>query len=162
MKWADLIPGYEKVFTVMEYYDGPRQGIAHFNGSPYFYDCIFDEKKQDYSNQYQLTQISQEIFDLAIEDWAIWKRWDSAFHAGKVNIKSHPALPEDKARHEEVKAVLDVALKTNSDACIIRIGTFAKETDSKLPKGVLSPLLVKWEEPAPESVLFGLNSIRHR
>ena len=39
--------GFEEVFTVTEYYDGPRQGIANFTGKPHFYDCIFDEARQD-------------------------------------------------------------------------------------------------------------------
>ena len=41
MTVAELQPGYEEVFTVMDYYDGPRKGVANFRGQPHFYDCIF-------------------------------------------------------------------------------------------------------------------------
>ena len=53
MSVVQLKPGYEEVFTVTDYYDGPRQGIANFKGKPHFYDCIFDEARQDYSDRYR-------------------------------------------------------------------------------------------------------------
>jgi hypothetical protein len=44
--------GFEEVFTVTDYYDGPRQGIANYLGSPHFYDCIFSDQKQDFTSAY--------------------------------------------------------------------------------------------------------------
>ena len=97
MSSAQQKPGFEEVFTVTDYYDGPRGGIANFNGEPHLYDCIFAEP--DYSNLYRLTPVSHELFLLALEDWAIWKRWERAFNAGEVNHDSHPALPAERDRH---------------------------------------------------------------
>jgi hypothetical protein len=62
--------GFEEVFTVTDYYDGPRQGIANFCGQPHFYDCIFSEAKQDFTNLYRLTPVAPDLFRLAMEDWA--------------------------------------------------------------------------------------------
>jgi hypothetical protein len=73
MSEAEIKPDYEEVFTVTEYYDGSRQGVANFQGQPHFYDCIFGDKRSDYSNLYRLTPVSLHIFDLAKEDWAIWE-----------------------------------------------------------------------------------------
>ena len=156
----ELDPGYEMVFTVTEYYDGPRQGVANLNGCPHFYDCVFSEEKQNYSDLFQLTPISRQIFDLAIEDWAIWERWESAYHQGKADSKTHPALPEDRARHDEIEAILNDKLKTNSENCVIRVGTFAAEARPELPKGVLRPLQVKWDAPKPGDERYGYNTMR--
>ena len=147
MSVAELKPGYEEVFTVTDYYDGPRQGVANFKGEPHFYDCIFDEARSDYSNLYRLTPISRPIFDLAREDWAIWERWESAFHAGSATRETHPALPEDRIRDEEIRAVLDSALKTDEGGCIVQTGLFEVLGSPTLPKGVIRPLRVKWTEP---------------
>jgi hypothetical protein len=68
---AELKPGYEEVFRVVDYYDGPRKGVANFRGKPHFYDCIFDEARDEYSDLYHLTPLSQYIFKLAKEDWDI-------------------------------------------------------------------------------------------
>jgi hypothetical protein len=38
MKSTDLKPGYERVYTVLDYCDGPRQGIADFQGKAHLYE----------------------------------------------------------------------------------------------------------------------------
>ncbi len=142
----DFKPGYEQVFTVTDYYDGPLKGVAHFNGLPYFYDCIFDIAKDEYTNLYQLTPISQSVLEFEIEDWTIWKNWESAFHEGAATIDSHPALPRDKPRHQEIRATLDSSLRTDVAVCVIRRGSFERLGSGVSPKGVISPLQVRWSE----------------
>jgi hypothetical protein len=124
-----------------------RQGIANLKGQPHFYDCVFDESQGGYTNLYRLTPITRHIFDLAIEDWGIWQRWELAFHTGRTALESHPALPQDRTRHEEIMALLGSAPKTDPDTSIIRVGAFEVIGTPKLPKGVLRPLQVKWTEP---------------
>jgi hypothetical protein len=34
---------FEKVYTMTDYYDGPRRGIADFDGRPHFYDSEWDD-----------------------------------------------------------------------------------------------------------------------
>lgn len=86
-----LKPGYEMVFTVTDYYDGPRQGIANYQDKPHLYKCIFDRAAQDYSESFLLTPLDSETFQLAMEDWEIWRRWEDAFHSGKTDESTHPA-----------------------------------------------------------------------
>jgi hypothetical protein len=148
---GELKPDFELVYTVTEYYDGPRQGVANFKGQPHFYDCGFSEEQDDYSDLYRLTPIPRQVLELAIEDWAIWKRWEMAFYTGKVTMDSHPALPEERARHEEIDAILGKALKTDPDNCVIQAGSFEVIGTPVLPKGVLRPLQVRWTKPEPTS-----------
>ena len=146
MTVAEAQPGYEEVFIVTDYYDGPRKGIANFKGLPHFYDCIFDKAKDEYSDLYRLTPISEHIFELAKQDWAIWKRWESAFHSGKATRESHPALPQDRARHQEIRAILDSALTTDIGICAVRRGSFERSGSGEYPKGVMRPLQVRWAD----------------
>ena len=146
MPVAELQPGYEEVFTVMDYYDGPREGVANFRDQPHFYDCIFDEGNDEYSDLYHLTPLSQRIFELAKEDWAIWKKWESAFHSGKASVESHPALPQDRARHREIRAILDSSLTTNAAVCVTQRGSFERLGSGEYPKGVMRRLQVIWTD----------------
>jgi hypothetical protein len=146
MDARELEPGYEAVFTVTDYYDGPRQGIANYLGTPHFYECIFENAEQDYSELFRLTPIDAEIFQLAVEDWAIWRRWELAFHAGTVDAKTHPALPQEAQRHEELKRILDKALVTDQTKAITRLGQFQVLGEANFPKGVMRPLQVKWTQ----------------
>ncbi len=145
MSSAQRKSGFEEVFTVTDYYDGPRGGIANFNGEPHFYECVFGG--EDYSNLYRLTPVSQELFLLALEDWAIWKRWEGAFYAGEVSHDSHPALPAERERHLQIKSLLDEQLKIDEGRCIIRAGVFANAGAEPPAKGILVELVVRWTEP---------------
>src|SRR5215211_460163 len=98
-----MIPsGYDKVYIVTDYYDGARAGVADFNEQPHYYECQFDELKGDWSDIFLLKPIDSGTFRLALEDWDIWERWNAAHENGKVNISTHPALPKDRERHDEI------------------------------------------------------------
>src|SRR2546421_2606235 len=141
---AEVVSGYETVFTVTDYYDGPRRGLANCQGKPHFYECVFDEGKDEYSDQYRLTPIDEKTFKLAMEDWEIWRRWEIAFHVGKADISSHPALPEDRSRHEELRSILDPILVTDPRRAITRIAKFDALKPPDLPKSVSRIVRVKW------------------
>jgi hypothetical protein len=142
-----LKPEFEQVFTVTDYYDGPRKGIANFLGEPHFYDCIFDETKGNYSNLFRLTSIEEGIFKLAMEDWGIWQRWELAFNTGKTDISTHPALPDETDRHLQLKRILEKALVSEPEKGITKVGQFEPLGGQELPSGVLRPLQVKWTKP---------------
>jgi len=110
MSSTDLKPGYERVYTVTDYYDGPRKGIADYRGKPHLYECVFDESKDNYSESFLLAPLDTEAFRLAIEDWAIWQRWEIAYHAGKTDLNTHPALPHESERHKELEGILETVL----------------------------------------------------
>ena len=101
MRFSD----YENVYTITDWYDGERAGVADFDGRPHYYECLFDESI-GYTSTYLLHPIDPETFRLALEDWEIWERWDAARKEGKVGLETHPALPEDRARHNEIEAIL--------------------------------------------------------
>jgi hypothetical protein len=137
-------PGYEVVFTVRHYHDGPRSGVANFHGLPHFYECVFDEQTDDYSNLYLLTKLSQEAFDAAIENWEIFLRWRAAFDLGKVSRETHPALPQDKNHYDENRRLLDQALASGRSLAKQVSGEFEVVGNPPPPRDVLTPWQVKW------------------
>ena len=151
MKTEESKPEYEQVFTVTDYWDGPRQGIANYQGKPHFYERIFDEARDGYSDLFELTPIDSETLRLALEDWDIWQRWNTAFHAGQTNQSTHPALPHESRRHEELKQILDATLVTDPERAVTRLGTFSVLDDRTLPMGPSRRVQVSWSEPHSES-----------
>ena len=144
MDSADLKPGYERVYTVVDYYDGPRKGMADYQGRPHLYECIFVEGKDAYTDLFRLSPIDPETFRLAMEDWAIWKRWERAYHAGEADVNTHPALPHERERHEELERMLADLLVVDPAKAVTRIGHFEAAGGETLPMGVIRPLQVKW------------------
>jgi hypothetical protein len=138
--------GCESVFTVHEYHDGPRGGVANFHGVPHFYECIFDEKSDEYSDSYLLVAISQEAFKAALENWQVFLRWRKAFDSGYVGRDTHPALPGDKTKYEETKRTLDQAVASGRDKAIRVRGEFEALGDPHLPRDAFMPWQVRWSE----------------
>jgi hypothetical protein len=108
------LPDFERVYTMTDYYDGPRGGIASFNGKPHAYASLFDTSEEDYSDTFELRPVDDETLRLALEDWEIWIRWQDAYRAGLVSIESHPALPTDRERHDEITPILVARLEALS------------------------------------------------
>jgi hypothetical protein len=138
---------FEEVFTVSEYYDGPRQGTANMRGEPHFFDCIFSQEQDDYSDLYQLTPISRTALSLVLEDWSIFKRWETSFFAGATSRDTFAALPPDRMRSRELKQLLKPILATNPLTCFVKVGMFKVTPVVDLPVGVLRPLQVRWIDP---------------
>jgi hypothetical protein len=101
---------FETVHTMTGYYDGPRSGIADYRGRPHIYESVYEDAP-DGSDTFLLQPIDDETFRLALEDWAIWCRWERAFHSGQATLATHPALPNERTRHDELEVILKPRLE---------------------------------------------------
>ncbi len=52
---------------VLDYYDGPRKGIADFEGQPHLYECLFNDAKDNYSDSFLLKPLDEESFWVALK-----------------------------------------------------------------------------------------------
>jgi len=120
----DLQSAFERVYTMTDYYDGPRRGIASFRGTPHEYVAEFDHSKDDHAETFELRPVDAETLRLALEDWEIWLRWDDAYKAGHVTLDTHPALPTERVRHDEIAPVLAARLAALPGPAIRASGTF--------------------------------------
>lgn len=85
----------EKVYSIWDYHDGPRSGIANYDGSPHFFSCIFDEGVDEYSTVFEITQISDELYNQCAEISAIFDTWKLKFEAGDATTATHPSRTDD-------------------------------------------------------------------
>ena len=105
--------GFELVHTVLNYYDGEVSGVADYKGTPHFFERQFDSVEQEYSDKFLLTALTDDQFQKSIESYEIFLRWKAAFDSGKTDLATHPALPSERARWQELQKVLESALKTD-------------------------------------------------
>ena len=139
-----LEPGYEPVHTVTDYYDGPRKGIADFEGRPHFYESEWDDLADEYAITFRLTPVEPRLFELALESWSIWRRWETAFHQGRTRQSTHPALPEETMRNNELHRILERELKINDGYYIRAQGDFKPLNDPTWNGLGWRPLQVRW------------------
>ena len=114
---------FEPVLTMTHYWDGPRGGIAMFRGKPHVYEL------DDETNAFALRAIDEETLLFALEDWAIWERWQAAWKSGGTPIGTHPALAEDRARHDDLAPIIDRRIEALPGPIIRAYGEFRSRGD---------------------------------
>lgn len=127
----------EPIYSIWNYYDCPREGIAGFEGKPHVFKCQFSETDDDWTNRFWLMEIDQQLFALEQERWKIFCRWSQAFRLGKASIDSHPALPEDRFRYTELQDIIGDRLKLRPARAVTRCARFVGQNR------------VEWSEPPP-------------
>lgn len=136
---------FERVYTVHDDWDGPISGFSDFDGVPHAYRSVFRDDLDDYDPRYHLWPVGTEVLALALEDWEIWNRWQDAFYAGETTVSTHPALPADAPRHQEIRPVIEEALKIPEEGCRLATAEFrASPGQEHLPVGRLRVLEVRW------------------
>lgn len=111
--------GHERVYTIHDYWDGPREGVADFNGRPHVYRCVFDRVKDDWTQQFRIKLLTQEQFDAVMADWQLWLRWDDALRRGLTTSETHPTLPEDRPERERLRPMVTAAFDIPNDALLV-------------------------------------------
>jgi hypothetical protein len=114
----------EAVYTVDDYYDGPLAGFADFGGKPHHYRRQFDHAADEYSDIFRLTPIADDVLPFVKEQWDLWLKWQTAFHAKETTIETHPALPQDRQRYEELKQAVGREVAANESRAVRARGKF--------------------------------------
>ena len=125
------------------FYDGPREGVADYAGAPHRYESEWNELDDEYGPCFRLTPLDPEVFELALEDWQIWMRWLAAFEAGDTTSETHPALPADRPRQEELQAALASGFASNQARAFRARAEFRWGSGGVRP-GDCSKLEVRW------------------
>jgi hypothetical protein len=124
------------VYTINDYFDGPRLGIADVDGVPHIYEAEFDHSSDEYGDTYFASPVDGNLMALVLEDWEIWLRWQSAFQGAKASIETHPALPQDHERHQALTTAIGGRLQADRERA-----KYLKARFESAPNG---DLLVEW------------------
>lgn len=103
----------DRVLTIQDYYDGPRLGIAEWNGVPHIYEAEFDHSGDAYGDTYFLSPVDPHLLELVMEDWDIWLRWQAARERNEVAAEPWGILAVDVERSAVIKAVIGDRLKSD-------------------------------------------------
>jgi hypothetical protein len=140
---------FERVYTVWDYFDGPRDGLADFRGSPHYYKCSWDNEADDYSSEYELFPIDSSLLGPALEQWQIFKRWEADFHSGLVGQETHPGVGGINPRYDALEAVLNSALEPLGPPAHRATAAFrAIPPIEPLAPGIMRELEVSWSTVA--------------
>lgn len=135
---------FQFVYTIENYYDGPRSGVADFNGQPHYYRSIYLDTPNwnPEEDRFELSPVTPEILAAACEAAAIFKRWDSMRKTTPGFIYTHDefgALPEHRARYRELEQFLESCY-----AAAARTGRVLVQGEFRVSESSPSGLQVRW------------------
>lgn len=96
----------EHVYVEIEWYDGPRAGVADVQGKPHRFMSQFNEKEDEYLGTFLVWPIDEHDLSLEQEQWRIFVSWNEDYEAGKVRVESHPGHPGTNERWDEIDRLL--------------------------------------------------------
>lgn len=137
---------FEIVHTLTDWYDGPRRGIADLQGVAHYFESDWSDLEGAEQDIFLLTPIDAATLALALEDWQIWRRWETAFYEERTTIETHPALPDDRDRHEALQPLLEQRLRINPAHVIRKLAEFQPRSDPNWNGLGRGPLQVRWRD----------------
>lgn len=144
-----MVEPFERVYTVTDYWDGPREGVAAYGGAPHLYRSVWRRDLDDWDDdRYFLCSITPAHAALAFEDWAIWQRF-AEYYRGRqapvpASLADWGALPEDLPRHRQLRQLLAPILAVARDRCFVARAEF-RSLGPPREAGLFVPVLeVRW------------------
>ncbi|WJV44129.1 hypothetical protein [Streptomyces flavofungini] len=96
-----IADGFERTYTVLDWYDGPRKGLAVIRGVPHYFEG-WDYDPANAADEYDVWPASEAAVAMEREQWAIYVEYEVS-DAGR---DEHPANGGVNARYDELDSLL--------------------------------------------------------
>ncbi|MFI6279730.1 hypothetical protein [Streptomyces sp. NPDC050988] len=106
-----IADGFERAYAVLDWYDGPRQGLAVIKGVPHYFEG-WDYHPANVADEYVVWPASEAAVAMEREQWAIYVRYEVS-DAGR---DEHPANGGGNARYDELNLLLTPHRQAPDDA----------------------------------------------
>ena|SRR3984957_18947142 len=83
--------GFERVHIELDWWDGPRSGLADVDGAPCYFQSV-DLCEPD--DEFLVWPASGLALALEREQWAIFVKWNHRYETGSATVDSHPGQGE--------------------------------------------------------------------
>ena len=115
----------EKVYVENEWYDGPRKGVADFQGIPYRFIANFDDGR-GYLDSFNIFPIPENELKLEVEQWNIYIEWNKKYESGEAAIDSHPGHGGISQRWDEIEKILQSKRDLVPENALLAYANFAR------------------------------------
>ena len=96
----------ERVLVELEWYDGPRVGVAYVKGVPHRFSSNYDETDDEYLGSFKVWPINELDLSYEVEQWKIFVDWNNEYELGKADTSTHPGTGGINKRWDELQVIL--------------------------------------------------------
>lgn len=139
-----LDDAFETVHVELDWYDGPRAGVADINGVPHYFRAVHDyAHPDDPDDEYLVWPAVRQALSWEREQWDIFVKWNTRYENGTATVDGHPGHGGVDARYDELTALLQPHRATPGNA--ERLGAEWRSSKSPYRYGVHGPgYSVRW------------------
>ncbi|MEK3876478.1 hypothetical protein [Paenibacillus sp. FSL M7-0420] len=102
MKRENPVDEFQRVYFITDWWDGPKNGFADFNGTVHCFGRSFDDLNDEWSDLYLLRPVSIEEYSLQIESYKLFLNWKN----DKDTTRTHPSSDMENKRYHEIEHLL--------------------------------------------------------
>lgn len=116
---------FEHVYTIDEWDEGPRSGVANFAGVPHYFRSVGDSRER-----FEVTPLPRKVFELILEADALFHRWHPGPHTRTPSNDLPPRVVDgaERARYETLQSDIAAALQALRPVAVVR-GDFDFDPD---------------------------------
>ena len=116
---------FERVYTIDEWDEGPRSGVANFAGVPHYFRSVGESRER-----FELTPLPSELFELILEADALFHRWHPGPHTRSAAAFDRASAVDgaDRSRYETLQSDIAAALHALRPVAVVR-GDFDFDPD---------------------------------
>jgi hypothetical protein len=116
---------FEPVYTIDEWDEGPRSGVASFAGVPHYFRSVSESRER-----FELTPLPREVFDLILEADALFHRWHPGpLTRGDRSVDGAGVVDgAERARYETLQSDIAAALQALKPVAVMH-GDFDFDPD---------------------------------
>ncbi|WP_416958748.1 hypothetical protein [Streptomyces sp. Agncl-13] len=96
-----IADGFEPTYVDLEWYDGPRKGLALVDGVPHYYEG-WEYDRADEADEYLVWPASEAAVAMEREQWAIYVTYE----VSDAGLEEHPGHGGIDARYDELQSLL--------------------------------------------------------
>jgi hypothetical protein len=109
--------GFERVYAELDWYDGPRHGVAQIDGVAHYFRAVQDYNRVGFpDNEYLVWPLGESVLALEREQWAIFVDWAKTAREGTADADTHPGLGGVNRRYDELTTLLASHREVPADA----------------------------------------------
>ncbi|MAG93055.1 MAG: hypothetical protein CMJ48_04830 [Planctomycetaceae bacterium] len=137
---------FERVFSMWDYYDGPRAGVANFNGQAHHFQCEWDDARDNYADVFVLRPVTDAFLEINEKRDQIYEQWQEELSAGAVSSETHPVAMGQNPRFAVLTTFLDAAVRDGKICSRVRAAFRAAPEHEQLSIGGVRKIEVEWTE----------------
>lgn len=99
---------FEAVHVELDWYDGPRAGLADVDGVPHYFRAVHGYAGPgEPDDGYLVWPADPQALNRERAQWTIFVEWNSRYENGTADVDSHPGQGGVDTRYDELTKLLD-------------------------------------------------------